>query len=179
MHKLQVVIKKELDKIPPGFEGVVLQRHTVINIKDKLPDEFDYIRISVHVEYGSAKKKTGMAYILSDINGNPFKTFAVKKEGEGKFSTVFANITGKFITVNAERKNENIKITLQECEVISPEDYLPCHTGFISKTLWSYNGDINFVELPDYLIKYENLIASTIEKTECKHCKCLHFYKEE
>ncbi len=181
MHKLQVIIKKELEEIPEGFKGIILNGHTVINIIDKLPEEFDYIRISAHVEYGSAKakKKEGMAYILSDINGNPFKLFTVKEKGEGKFSTVFANITGKFITVNIERKGEYIKASITESEVIKPEDYVSKCTGITTKTLWVYTGDPFFAELPVHLIKYKQVFDSTIEKSKCRGCHCSHFYKEE
>ncbi len=181
MHKLQVIIKEELKEIPEGFKGIILNGHTVINIIDKLPEEFDYIRISAHVEYGSAKakKKEGMAYILSDINGNPFKLFTVKEKGEGKLSTVFANITGKFITVNVERKEENICVSLNECEVIKPEDYVSGCTGITTKTLWTYNGDPFFAELPGYLIKYKQVFDTTIEKSKCRNCHCLHFYREK
>ncbi len=179
MHKLQAVIKKELDEIPEGFNGVVLQGHTVINIIDKLPPEFDYLRISAHVEYGSGKKNTGMSYILSDINGKPFNIYAVKTNGDGKFSTVWADITRKFITINVNRKGKDIIATIYECEVIKPKDFEPECLGFTTKLIWNYSGNEEFTILPLTLRKYQNVLDAAIEKSKCYHCQCTHFYEKK
>lgn len=179
MHKLQAVIKKELKEIPEGFTGIILKGHTVINIVDELPSEFDYLRISAHAEYGNAKKNNrGMSYILTNINGNPFAKFVVKTEGEGKFSTCWADITGKFITVNVKRIGEYIEASIYRCNIISPEEYNMGYPDIEEKLIWNYNGNKALAKLPYKLSKFQKALNATIEKTECYNCQCLHFYND-
>lgn len=171
----QAVIKEEI-LIPEGFEGVCLQGHTVLYIagKEELPDSFnpdrDFIREVLPGESGSGLTNTGAAMVNCDSVGKPLRGFKIQKSGSGKFSTGTLFATGNYVSVNATRYGNNIHVDVTKSTVKLPIN--------VVETIWEYNGHIDDMSFPEDIEKYQKAIWAAVEKSQCYHCRCLHFYDE-
>lgn len=171
----QAVIKEEIP-IPEGFQGVCLEGHTVLYItgKTELPDSFDldrdFIREMLPGESGGSMTNTGAAIINCDSVGKPLRGFKIQKSGSGKFSTGTLFVTGNYVSVNVARHGDEIHIDVTKSTVKIPKNEVV--------TCWEYNGHIVDISFPEDIHKYAFAIWAAVEKTNCYHCRCLHFYDE-
>lgn len=175
--KLQAIVKKEIP-IPKGFEGVTLKGHTVIEITKVMPSRFDYLRLSIPAETGSGfKNNTGMAEILTTFGGDPIEGFKTMIYGPRKYGYGYVNISKPFIKINVDRNKNEIKATIYKANIVDPDEYHSNLPMFNTTLLWKYDGDPDFVVLPDRYEQYQGALEAAISKTKCKYCHCLHFYQ--
>lgn len=172
----QAVIKEEIP-IPGGFDGVCLEGHTVLYIsgKTELPEVFnpgrDFIRELLPGESGGGMTNTGAAIINCDTIGQPLRGFKNQKSGAGKYSTGTLFCSGHYITVNIERHGDEIHIDVVKSTVGFPTNTV--------ETIWQYNGHIDDRSYPADIEIYATAIKAAVEKSQCYHCRCLHFYDRE
>lgn len=175
MSKLQAIIKKEIP-VPEGFAGTILKGHTVIDIFDKLPPEYDYLRWNLQAEWGSGNTGTGLAEISTDLSGRPLRNFKLRTAGEGKMSTGWVNVSLPFLSVNVVRTGDDIHVTIYKATVAFPT--------LETELLWKYEGHKDFAVLPERKIdlpigrldRLQPVLEAAILKSQCYHCHCLHFY---
>lgn len=169
----QAVIKKEIP-LPEGMEGACLKGHTVlyINGMTELPKEFkeerDFIRDVISGETGESMTNTGAAIVNCSMHGTPLKGFKLQESGDGKFSTGFLYISGKYISVNVERYGTEVHVTVTKSTVKFYEN--------VVETVWRYDGFLKDMSFPSQAERYKKAINAAIEKSMCYHCKCTHFY---
>lgn len=171
----QAVIKEEIH-IPEGFDGINLKGHTVLYIsgKTELPESFnpgrDFIRELLPGESGGSMTNTGAAIINCDNAGKPLKGFKIQKSASGKFSTGTLFCSGYYNSVNAERHGNEIHVDVTKSTVRFPTNNI--------ETIWQYNGHIDDMSFPEQIEKYANAINAAVAKSQCYHCRCLHYYVE-
>lgn len=175
--KLQAIIKKELSAIPEGFTGTILKCHTVIDIANKLPPEFDYLRASIHAESGTGRTNSGYSQIITDLNGNRIPYFKLVTSGEGKFSCGWINVSLPFIQIVVNRNGDNIETTIKKLSLVTSEEFSPHCDVFKEEKQFSFNGHFSISILPSFLEKYQTALNAAIDKSYCYHCHCLHFYR--
>lgn len=170
----QAVIKEEIP-IPEGFQGVCLEGHTVLYItgKTELPDSFDldrdFIREMLPGESGGSMTNTGAAMVNCDATGKPLRGFKIQKSGSGKFSTGTLFVSGNYFSVNTTRHGDNIHVDITKSTVKLPVN--------VVETIWEYNGHIDDLSFPENIEKYNIAVMAAVDKSQCYHCRCLHFYE--
>lgn len=163
---LQAVIKHETN-IPEGFDGVILRGHTIINIDNKSPPMFDYLREKVTVESGGGRTNTGEAVICTDLKGRPLRNPSQLTYGEGKLATAHAYVSTLYIEIKLARKGNIVGIDINKVTVAFPPEI---------ELLWQYDDEEEYAALPEHLEFLQDAVDTAITKSKCWHCKELHFY---
>ncbi len=166
--EIQAIIKKEC-AIPDGFKGFALKGHTIVNLKDKLPVEYDYLRYKIEAECGMGMTNTGDATICTDLEGQPLPNFKEVTGGSGKYSYGHVFVHKPFIEVSVSRHGNEIQAEISKITPGFPEPE--------KKVWWTYDGNEDCASLPEKLKKYIGALDAAIGKSHCYHCHCLHFYR--
>jgi hypothetical protein len=154
--------------IPEGFTGTALKGHTVVNLQDKLPAEYDYLRYKIEAESGEGMTNSGSAIICIDLEGRLLPKFKQVTGGSGKFSYGFVFVSKPYVEVSVSRHGDDINAEITKITPAFPEPE--------KKIWWTYNGHEDCASLPEKLEKYESALQVAISKSNCYHCHCLHFY---
>lgn len=143
--------------------------------KTELPEAFnpgrDFIRELLSGESGGGMTNTGAAIINCDTAGKPLRGFKEYTSGPGKYSTGTLFCSGHYISVNVERHGDEIHV-----DVVKSTVRFPINTV---ETIWQYNGHTDDLSYPADVEIYAPAIQAALDKTQCYHCRCLHFYDRE
>jgi len=117
-------------------------------------------------ECGGGMTNTGSGQIVCGLDGRALRPYYVPRGGSlCNGNHAYFAIPDGLVTINGENKCQNVVIQEHRIEVSENT------AKIVSKDIWSGNHE----DLPTMFSKFESAALAAVRKSNCYHCRCVHF----